>query len=212
MENNFNELATALCEFQKKIHAVGKNKSGYKNDYTYADLGKVIEFVYPTMTELGLSICQVPDRVNEVPALTTILFHTSGQFISGTYPIGNAGMKTAVNTAQQFGAALSFARRYGVLAILGIATADDDAHCLGDKPNKAKDAAKQLGMEATEVMSKAKCLKAIEKATNGEIIELYKTHMAKADKEGWTQKLVDTCAARKDELSNTDNKWMDPGK
>ena len=65
-----------------------------------------------------------------------------------------------------------------------------------------KDTADALGMEAQEVLPKADCLKALGSATNGEIIELYRVHMAKSKTEKWHQELVDACAARKDEVSN----------
>jgi len=135
--DEIDQLAAALVQFQSKMFAVGKNKSGYRDQYTYPTLGKVIEFAYPVMTELGLSVSQIPDCAGETPALTTTLMHTSGQWISGTYPIANAGMKSAVNTAQQFGAAISYARRYALLAVLGLAAEDDDAHCLSEQPRVA---------------------------------------------------------------------------
>ena len=126
-----NKLAEAVGKIQAKLPAVGKDSKGY--NYEYASLPEVTNKLYPLMAEAGLSVSQILDEsLAGGPAMTTVLMHDSGQWISGVYPLAEAGMK-GVNNAQQFGAAITYARRYGLLAVLGVPVADDDAACLGGK-------------------------------------------------------------------------------
>jgi len=130
------ELAQSLTIFQSQIQTVQKDSAGY--GYRYASLAAVAREVYGPMCEVGLSISQVLDCTpTGTPALTTVLMHKSGQWLSGSYPLEPAGMK-GVNSAQQFGAAISYARRYGLCAVLGLATEDDDGASLpktnGERP------------------------------------------------------------------------------
>ena len=137
--DDISNVAVAIQRIQAKLPAVGKDSKGY--GYEYASLPEVCNKVYPLMNEADLSVSQILDEsMAGGPAMTTIIMHESGQWISGTYPLAEAGMK-GVNSAQQFGAAITYARRYGLLAVLGIPVADDDAACLSEKPdNKSKPA------------------------------------------------------------------------
>jgi hypothetical protein len=202
--NEINEIAVALNEFQQKMWAVGKDADGY--GYKYATLGKVIQFAYPTMTELGLSVSQMLDHVGDEPALATILMHTSGQYIKGTYPLSQAGMK-GVNNAQQLGAAISYARRYGLLSVLGLAAEDDDAHCLNEPPKDIKKAADDLGMTVEQkfpdTMDKDKCFDAIGSARSlGNVKKICTGHKARATEEGWVDELYGLFDVRKKEFES----------
>ncbi len=201
MENQFDQLATALCEFQSKMFAVGKNKEGY--GYQYTTLGKVIEFAYPVMTDLGLSVSQVLDQAQGQPAVTTVLMHKSGQVLSGTYPIAQAGMK-GVNNAQQFGAAISYARRYGLLSVLGLASDDDDAHCLNEAPADVKKAADALSATATAKLTKKEILRAVEKSLSvSDLGALYREHSRQAKSGKWDKELQELCSIRKSEMGGS---------
>ena len=131
-------IATALRKLQEQLPAVAKDSTGY--GYNYASLPEVTKKLYSIMTPLGLSVSQILDESYDgKPAITTVLMHDSGEHISGTYPLFEAGVK-GVNNAQQFGAAISYARRYGLLAVTGVPADDDDAACLSEKPANNKKA------------------------------------------------------------------------
>lgn len=121
------ELASALVQAQSELHNLGKNAQGY--GYSYLTLDKLIEETRPVLAKHGLAILQPLTNVNGEPAVKTMLIHVSGQMIDGDYPITKAGMKQ-VNDAQQMGAAVTYARRYGLAAMLNIAQVDDDAASL----------------------------------------------------------------------------------
>lgn len=118
-----NELGKALSAAQAVIKGAAKDT---KNDFfkaKYADLSSVWDACRESLTANGLSVSQfcLPSDPGTL-ALTTMLLHSSGQFISGTMtmPLGKAD-------PQGFGSALTYARRYGLAAIVGVCPDDDDA-------------------------------------------------------------------------------------
>lgn len=136
------EIAKAMSAFQALPMVIGVNATGY--GYDYATLDKCVNRIYPKATALGLSIIQpLGESSDGSPAIITILMHTSGQWLQTAYPISGAGIKKA-NDAQQFGAAVTYARRYGLLAAFGVpAGKDDDAASLTEKPAAKKPAGKK---------------------------------------------------------------------
>ena len=121
------ELATALVAVQAKLHNLSKDAEGY--GYKYLTLPKLIDETRTVLAEHGLAIVQPMAEVGGQPAVKTILIHTSGDMIEGIYPITAVTMKQC-NDAQQMGAAITYARRYGLSAMLNIAQSDDDAACI----------------------------------------------------------------------------------
>ena len=135
------ELAKALVKVQQHVTSVGKDGKGY--GYTYATLGKVIESLFPIITENGLAVIQPLDNINGEPAIRTVIMHEAGESIVSVFPLAKAGMSKA-NDAQQIGAAITYMRRYGLCAAFGLITEDDDAACLTERP-----AAKQAAPDVT---------------------------------------------------------------
>ena len=131
------ELAKALVKVKQHVTSVGRDGKGY--GYTYATLGKVIESLFPIITENGLAVIQPLDNINGEPAIRTVIMHEAGESIVSVFPLAKAGMSKA-NDAQQIGAAITYMRRYGLCAAFGLITEDDDAACLTERP-AAKQAA-----------------------------------------------------------------------
>jgi hypothetical protein len=129
------KIAVAMVAMQHTPIIIGKDTAAYK--YKYATLDKCVERIFPVLATKGLSILQPLSDINGEPAIATIIMHISGQFISTLFPLSKAGM-AGVNAAQDFGAAIQYARRYGLLAAFAIPTGeDDDAQSL-NKPKPAK--------------------------------------------------------------------------
>lgn len=126
--NNIGEnIAAALVKAQSKLHNLGKNASGY--GYEYLTLDKLIHQTRAALAAHGLAVSQILCHHDGKPILQTMLVHESGESLFGSYPLEPAGMAKA-NTAQQMGAAITYARRYALAALLNIAQSDDDAACL----------------------------------------------------------------------------------
>jgi len=116
-----NELALALSLAQGEMKPAPKNKINPFFNSAYADLESVIESIKGPFLKHGLSFVQVTGYEAEKLTLTTVLMHKSGQWISGSYPV-----VTQKNDPQSLGSAVSYAKRYSLSAVLGVATGDDD--------------------------------------------------------------------------------------
>lgn len=122
-------LFGALMKVQGEVVSVTKDSKGY--NYTYASLPHVCETIYPILHKNGLVISQVL-RGKE---LETILFHAeSGEELKSLSPLEYQG-----NDSQKFGSALTYSRRYSLLAITGIPVEDDDGKKASEKDQDKKD-------------------------------------------------------------------------
>lgn len=124
-------LAKALVEFNKKSVVVVKDSLNPHFRNKYASLSAIIDATAKPLAECGLAVIQLPcdgDR------LTTILLHTSGEYISETYT-----MKPQKNDPQGQGSAITYQRRYALGAILNLnIEEDDDGTAASHQPNGTK--------------------------------------------------------------------------
>lgn len=115
-------IAAALCKFQENV----KNpKNTANNPYfksKYAPLDEVINTIKPLLAENGLSYIQTPGGDGEHITVTTMLMHSSGEWIESDPLV----LKADKATAQGAGSAITYARRYSLCAVLGITSEDDD--------------------------------------------------------------------------------------
>jgi hypothetical protein len=117
------DLAAALVDAQKHLPSITKGRTANVGQYAYryADLADVISSVRQVLQVSGLVITQTAETNDHEVIVWTTLLHRSGQYLT-TQPTRLPVGKTAQNT----GSALTYARRYAILAMLGIATEDDD--------------------------------------------------------------------------------------
>lgn len=112
-------LQTRLPEIKKDQTAkVKTDKANYS--YTYADLAQITRQLMPILGALGLSFIAKPTTVDSRFVLAYKLLHISGGSEEGEYPLPVSG------TPQSIGAAITYARRYCLCAVTGIAPEDDD--------------------------------------------------------------------------------------
>ena len=121
------ELAAALSKAQAAMDDAAKDTVGQvgQQKTRYADLAAVRAASRQPLAANGLSYVQFPSA-SEPGTVTIItrLLHASGQWIED-----DAGITMpAGNTAQSTGSAVTYARRYSLMAVLGIAADDDDGH------------------------------------------------------------------------------------
>jgi hypothetical protein len=115
-------LASALAAFQEFLPTLGKTNTANTGTYSYryADLADVSTLVLPLLAKQGLSFSAKPtidDQGRFVLAYT--LRHTSGESDCGSYPLPSG-------TPQVVGSAITYARRYALCAVTGIAPDEDD--------------------------------------------------------------------------------------
>ena len=124
-----NELAAALSKAQSAIQPAIKDAEnlGFRNAKTgkasrYADLAAVWEACRAPLAANGLSVVQLPtDAESGRAALTSILMHSSGQYISTT-----VSMRLMQDTPHGTGSALTYLRRYALAALVGVVADEDD--------------------------------------------------------------------------------------
>ena len=132
-------LAKALCAAQGEITFALKDctadmgvKGGKRK---YADLQSVIDAVKPALVKNELAYVQQTMPAQEGIALRTTLMHSSGEWIAGEIrlPIDRMG------GIQGMGSALTYARRYALSSIIGVAPdEDDDGQTAQDAWNQRK--------------------------------------------------------------------------
>jgi hypothetical protein len=123
------QLFEAYTKAYAKVQHVTKNAHNPHFKSNYADLGAVIDTIKPVFEEFGLAVYQAPGKLVQVGdtvavSVVSILMHTSGQAlpIETQVPVGQKA------TAQAAGGAITYARRYALAAIAGIAQVDDDGN------------------------------------------------------------------------------------
>jgi hypothetical protein len=135
MSDQINELATALAKAQGEIENASKNSQNPHFRSKYADLAEVLNTIRPVFSKYGLAVAQFPSYLDGVVSVTTILTHTSGQWMQGT-----ASAPATKLDPQGVGSCVTYLRRYS-LAGLGIAQEDDDANSASNRrpagPDKA---------------------------------------------------------------------------
>jgi hypothetical protein len=142
-------LAAALANVQaecpevvKKERARIEGKEGRRSyEYSYADLAAVTRAVLPILGKNGLAWITKPTLADGRMVLHYKLSHTSGECEEGFYPLPDRG------SPQDMGGAITYARRYALCAVTGVAPDEDDDDAA------AATAAHQRGQLATPSIS-----------------------------------------------------------
>jgi ERF superfamily len=138
MSDTINDLAAALAKAQAQLKPAIKEATNPHLKSKYADLRAIWEACRDALATNGLSVVQLPSDTEEPGrvALTTVLLHTSGQYISSTF-----STRLAQENAQGVGSALTYLRRYGLSSMVGIiADEDDDGHSASASQGKQQTA------------------------------------------------------------------------
>lgn len=118
-----NELSAALAKAQGQIEGAKKSSSNPFFKSKYADLAECWNTCREALTANEISVIQMPEEINENGRLniTTMLAHSSGQYISSTLT-----MTVTKLDPQAIGSAITYGRRYALAAMVGLAQEDDD--------------------------------------------------------------------------------------
>src|SRR6202022_1918458 len=125
-------IATALAKAQTELSnpekamvgTVYNNRSDSQQSFRYASLSSGLDIIRKTLGGQQIAIAQTTDidRANGTVNLTTVLLHTSGEWISSDWPVCQISETSA---PRRMGAALTYARRYALFTMVGIAGEDD---------------------------------------------------------------------------------------
>jgi ERF superfamily len=151
-------LASALAKAQAELvnpeksltATVRTGRAGMEErTFRYAPLSSGLDIVRKTLGQHEIAMVQTTaiDQTAGMVNLTTVLAHASGEWISSDWPVcAIADMATP----RRMGAALTYARRYALFALVGIAGEDDlDAPDLHDGATSARSMANDRGPEGS---------------------------------------------------------------
>ena len=117
------ELATALCKAQSEMKFAVKDAANPFFKSRYADLASVIEAVKLPFANNGISFVQGTDFEDTAVIIETMLMHSSGEWLSSRLK-----MQPVKNDPQSVGSAITYGKRYGLQAIAGVPSDDDDGN------------------------------------------------------------------------------------
>lgn len=157
-------IAAALSKAQVELQNPPKNKVNPHFNSAYVDLSDGLDTIRKALGKHGLSFIQATNAVDNFIILHTRLMHLSGQWIESTYPV--CGM----DKHQAMGSALTYARRYALFAMVGVAGEDDDdgnaAQDTTPKTAPKKEAAKKQAVPGFSPEDSSKILAAMKLALN----------------------------------------------
>lgn len=116
------KLAAALAKAQGAMSTAKKDSTNPHFKSRYADLASVWEACRKPLTDNGLSVAQLLGYQDGTLGIRTILMHESGESLDGFAPL----LEKKDATPQQLGSAITYMRRYSLMAMVGIAPDDDD--------------------------------------------------------------------------------------
>ena len=117
---DLDKLAAALAKAQGQIHPAAKDSTNPDFKYKYADLSSTWDACRKPLSDNGLAVIQTTKLDNTTTFLITTLIHSSGQWIRGSLPL-----KPEKEDTQSIGSAITYARRYALASIVGVAPEDD---------------------------------------------------------------------------------------
>ena len=116
------EMPKAYVKVCAEIKNPVKNKKGV-HGAMYADMDQVIEVSKPVLSKHGFAIIQHPFTEDDKLGIETMMMHESGEYIRSKFSV-----KIATNDPQKIGSAITYYKRYALVAFLNlVAEADDDA-------------------------------------------------------------------------------------
>ena len=125
-------IATALVKAQKAFGPALKTATNPHFRSRYADLSACVEAVVDALNDNGIYLLQKNYDCDNGVMVETVFVHESGEMLE----CGIVHFPAVKHDPQGYASALTYARRYSLMAACGIAPEDDDGNA-GSKPTKA---------------------------------------------------------------------------
>lgn len=116
------ELAKALAKFHADLPKIGKGSLNPAFKSKYADLADIVAVVLPALAKVDLTWIVTPNLTDEGFVLEYELRHASGDSVKGAWPLPDPTKAKQ----QELGSAVTYAKRYALSAVTGIAPDEDD--------------------------------------------------------------------------------------
>ena len=140
-------IAAALSKAQATITHATKSSTNPQTRSRYADLTGIIDVARQPLAENELAVIQSPYALPDgVTVLVTSVVHSSGEWVRSVTPVNprkmvKGGEMIVADDMQTIGAAITYARRYALAAMLGIGQEDDDGNSASGRARTQRPAA-----------------------------------------------------------------------
>lgn len=128
-------LAGALAKAQAEMGKALKQNTNPAFRSKYADLGSVMDACLPALNRHGIAVVQPTVDDDAGRYVETVLLHESGETLRCRVPL-----IVQKNDMQGYGSAVTYARRYGLMCMAGIAPEDDDGNAAAEAAPKREEA------------------------------------------------------------------------
>lgn len=118
------KIAAALVKAQKGFSPALKTSTNPHFRSKYADLSACVEAVIDSLNDHGIALIQMTHECQDGVTVETVFVHESGEMLSA----GKLHVPAAKHDPQGYGSALTYSRRYSLMAACGIAPEDDDGN------------------------------------------------------------------------------------
>jgi hypothetical protein len=156
------QIAAALVKAQREFGPALKTSSNPHFKSRYADLAACVEAVMDGLNNNGVMLMQHCHESDSGVIVETVFVHESGEIFSA----GKLHVPATKHDAQGYGSALTYARRYSLMAACGIAPEDDDGNAASRKAPAVPDgyatyeadtlqAMRESAMQGSEALAKA---------------------------------------------------------
>jgi hypothetical protein len=142
--NEIDKLAGALAKAQGKMVGALKDSNNPFFKSKYADLAACWDACRTQLSDNGLSVVQLTDTDEQGVVVVTTLAHESGQWMRG-----KLRMMPKDATPQGIGSAITYARRYALAAIVGLAQVDDDGNAASGRAGTVVDPKGELDQRSS---------------------------------------------------------------
>jgi len=127
-------IASALVKAQKAFGPALKTSTNPHFRSRYADLSACVEAVINGLNDNGIALVQQCSESDTGVVVETVFIHESGETLS----CGKLHVPAVKHDPQGYGSALTYARRYSLMAACGIAPEDDDGNAASRKTEVKK--------------------------------------------------------------------------
>ncbi len=187
------QIATALVKAQRAFGPALKTSTNPHFRSKYADLSACVEAVIDGLNGAGIAMIQRTSEDDTGVTVETVFIHESGEMLE----CGKLHVPASKQDPQGYGSALTYARRYSLMAACGIAPEDDDANAASRKREVVQPSEPNVKFIQEKLVSMAKC------ATLDELRLEYNGAYACCDgDQTWQAKVIEVKNKRIKELKN----------
>lgn len=129
------KISPAFVKAQATVKPALKDARNPHFGSTYADLASAFAACREALAENGIAVLQAPSADGRRVSVCTMLLHESGEWMRSTLTL--TAMK---DDPQAIGSAITYARRYGLMSMVGLAAEDDDGNAASAPPQQRQQA------------------------------------------------------------------------